>query len=360
MSYDIYLPSYSIGEDVYERVKEVCAGNGSRAVVIGGHRAMAAVRDKLLKALCGSGIEITAWEYYGGEASYENVDRLSALETVKNADYIWGVGGGKATDTAKAVADVLKKNIYTFPTIASNCSACTSVSIMYREDNTFLRPYFFAKPPAHAFIDTQIIAAAPHKYMWAGMGDTYAKYFESTVSSRDEEVPHYVAQGVASSYMCYEPIMRYGYKGYTDHQNGLSSYEFEQVVLSIIVSTAVASILLTTDKVIDYNTGLGHAIFYALTAYPHIEKYHLHGEVVAYGILILLLVDGDEENFRRVYDFNKSVGLPVCLSDIGMSESELPKLVSATLAMKDIEHNPYKITEDMLMKAFFKLEEIND
>ena len=61
MSYDIYLPSYSIGEDVYERVKEVCAGNKSRAVVIGGHRAMAAVRDKLLKAICGSGM-LGSWQ----------------------------------------------------------------------------------------------------------------------------------------------------------------------------------------------------------------------------------------------------------------------------------------------------------
>lgn len=359
MSYNIYLPSYSIGTDVYENIASICKAYGTKAVVIGGKRAMAAVKAKIEKAIANSGIEILDWQFYGGEASYENVEMLSTLDTVKNADYIWAVGGGKATDTAKALADVIKKNIFTFPTIASNCSACTSVSIMYKPDGSFLKPYFFAKPPMHAFIDTEIIAAAPHKYMWAGMGDTYAKYFESSVSARDEEVPHYVAQGVASSLMCYEPIMKYGVKGYNDHCNGVSSYEFEQVVLSIIVSTAIASILLTTDKIIDYNTGLGHAIFYALTSYPHIEERHLHGEVVAYGILILLLVDKDIENFRRVYDFNKSVGLPVCLKDIELTNEEIGKLTKAALAMKDIEHNPYTITEDMLIQAFMSLEEYN-
>lgn len=35
----------------------------------------------------------------------------------------------------------------------------------------------------HAFIDTEIIAKAPCQYMWAGIGDTYAKYYEATISS---------------------------------------------------------------------------------------------------------------------------------------------------------------------------------
>lgn len=33
----------------------------------------------------------------------------------------------------------------------------------------------------HAFIDTEIIAKAPAQYMWAGIGDTYAKYYEATI-----------------------------------------------------------------------------------------------------------------------------------------------------------------------------------
>lgn len=96
---------------------------------------------------------------------------------------VFGVGGGKALDTVKCLCITDDKPVFTFPTIASNCAACTSVSIMYNEDGTFLKPNFFVRPAMHAFIDTEIIAKAPAQYMWAGIGDTYAKYYEATISS---------------------------------------------------------------------------------------------------------------------------------------------------------------------------------
>ncbi len=44
---------------------------------------------------------------------------------------VFGVGGGKALDTVKCLCITDDKPIFTFPTIASNCAACTSVSIIY-------------------------------------------------------------------------------------------------------------------------------------------------------------------------------------------------------------------------------------
>ena len=40
-----------------------------------------------------------------------------------------------------------------------------------------------------------------------------------------------------------------------------------------------------------YNGGIAHALFYGLTKRKHIEKGHLHGEVVSYGTLVNLMVD---------------------------------------------------------------------
>ena len=51
---------------------------------------------------------------------------------------VFGVGGGKALDTVKCLCITDDKPVFTFPTIASNCAACTSVSIMYNSDGTFL------------------------------------------------------------------------------------------------------------------------------------------------------------------------------------------------------------------------------
>lgn len=355
-NYSINLPSYSIGTDIYKKIPEICRPYGSRIIAVGGHRAMAAVREQLIEAAAGSGLEILDFIWFGGECTFEQVDRLMSLLQVQKADMIFGIGGGKALDTAKTLAVKMNKPVFTFPTIASNCAACTSVSIIYNTDGSFKQPFFFPKPAQHAFIQTSVIANTPTEYMWAGMGDTYAKYFESTISARGDELVHYIAMGVGMSHLCYEPLMKYGKQALDDQKAGISSYAFEQTVLCIVVTTALVSNFVTADHRIDYNTGLGHAVYYALTSFPHIEEKHLHGELVCYGILLLLLIDGQKEEFKRVFDFNKSVKLPVCMADVEITENDLEAVVKQAISMKDIEHNPYEITEEMLMGAVRELE----
>jgi glycerol dehydrogenase len=310
----------------------------------------------LLSAVENSNITITDVLWFGGEACYENVNSLMNEENVKSADMLFGVGGGKALDTVKALGEKTGKPVFSFPTIASNCASVTSVSIMYTKQGVFKEPYFISKPPVHSFVHIDTLAKSPYRYMWAGMGDTYAKYFESTVSSRGEDtLVHYHRLGVVISQMCLEPILKYGTKALEDNKRGVASYEFEQTVLSIVITTGIASIFLTAEHIIDYNTGLAHGIFYGLTSFPHIEERHLHGEVVGFGVLILLLVDKQYDMFKRLYAFNESVSLPVSIDDIEITQEQVPEVISKAVLMKDSEHNPYKITEDMLRKAFEKL-----
>ena len=302
-------------------------------------------------------MEILDFRWYGGEASRENVDALLALPCVQAADMIFAVGGGKALDTGKTVGYRTGKPVFTFPTIASTCAACTAVSILYHPDGSFAGPCFLPAPPVHCFICTPVIAAAPPRYLWAGLGDTYAKYFESTMSARGDDLAPYHDLGVGVSRMCLDPILRHGGQAMADHRAGRNTDALEQVILAVIVNTAIASILLTADHIIDYNTGLAHAIFYALTAFPelHIERDHLHGEVVGFGVLILLLADGQEEMFRTMLAFHRAVGLPVRPEDIGVSREDLERVLPRVLTMHDIDHNPYPVTLPMLREAFAKL-----
>ena len=357
--YSITLPSYSIGEQVYKQIPTVCAPFGATAVVIGGHQAMAAVRERLLAAIQGSAVTITDFVWYGGEASRENIAALAENPAVAAADMIFAVGGGKALDTGKAYGEESGKPVFTFPTIASTCAATTAVSILYHADGTFLAPDFHKAPPVHAFILPSVIAAAPRRYIWAGMGDTYAKYFEAEMSSRGEALVHYHALGVNVSRMCLDPLLTYGAQAMADIDAERCTYAVEQVILAIIVTTGIASILLTAEHIVDYNSGLAHAVFYALTAWPHIEARHLHGEVVGFGVLILLLTDGNLDGFRQMYAFNRSVGLPTALSQVEMTGADVEKLVPLVAKMPDIAHNPYTITEEMLRKAFADLDYYN-
>ena len=65
--------------------------------------------------------------------------------------------------------------------------------------------------------------------------------------------------------------------------------------------------------------------------------------MVSYGVLNLLLVDGNEEDFKKVYEFSKSVGLPTKLKDLEFDSSQLEEIAKIAVEMKDIDHNPYKI-----------------
>lgn len=357
-NYEMHLPSYSIGSRIYDKIANVCKDYGTKVLLIGGRRALAASEKKIRDAIQESSLEIIGTELYGTDCTYSAVEKLRALKLYQECDMVFAVGGGKALDTCKLLCIEDDKPIFTFPTIASNCAATTSVSIVYNEDGTFLKPHFFIRPAMHAFIDTEIIANSPTQYMWAGIGDTYAKYYEATISSRDEVLEHFTALGVNISQMCKDPVLKYGKKAYEDQKNHVASYELEQIVLAIVVTTGIASIFLTRDFTPDYNSGLAHGIFYALTKYPVIEENHLHGEVVGFGVLFALLCDGQKEEFEKVYRFNQSIGLPTSLEDIDITEEEFKETIPRLPHMSDVRHYPYRITEDMMYAAWEELKKM--
>lgn len=88
--------------------------------------------------------------------------------------------------------------------------------------------------------------------------------------------------------------------------------EFKQVVLTIIVNTGMVSNLV--DEF--FNGGIAHSVFYGLTTLPSVEKDHLHGEVVAFGILVQLLIEEKYEEYSLLLDFYKTLKLPISLKEI--------------------------------------------
>ena len=74
---------------------------------------------------------------------------------------------------------------------------------------------------------------------------------------------------------------------------------------------------------------------------------------------IRMLADGQEEMFEKMLAFNRSVGLPTRLADIGITQDDLEKVLPQVLSMPDIAHNPYPVTLEMLSGAFRKLQDKN-
>lgn len=354
---NVLFPGYTVGSgaETYEKLGELCARYGTKAVVIGGEKALAAIKPYLTEAIKGTNIEILGYEWFGGVASYENGERLLALDTVKNADMIFACGGGKAIDCCKYVAMQSKKPFFTFPTIAATCAATTAIAVMYYPNGVQKDVFVGPRPAIHNFINLEIIANAPEVYLWAGIGDTLAKYTEVPFSSRGLELGHKDALPVVMSSMTGDPLLKYGTKAMQDVKDKKSSFELEQTVLAIVLTSGLISYLID----INLNSGMGHAIFYGMTVLPQIEERHLHGEVVSYGVLCMLMMDKQMEKLEEIYKFMKSIGLPTKLADMEVSIDEIEPVLDSAITKYDIEVGPYKITKELMRQAILDLEEYN-
>jgi len=111
-NYEMHLPSYSIGSDVYGQIKEICSPFGTKVLIISGVKSYEASASKLLRAMEESGFTLIGQEYFGGECTYANVEQLRALAVYKEADMVFAVGGGKCLDTCKCLCIEDKKPIF--------------------------------------------------------------------------------------------------------------------------------------------------------------------------------------------------------------------------------------------------------
>lgn len=119
---------------------------------------------------------------FSGEATREEVDRLKKLAKEKGADVIVGLGGGKAIDTSKTVAN--GHNLIVCPTIAATDAPTSHSAVLYTEDHQFDDYAYFIQNPSVVLMDTTVIAQAPTRFLIAGMGDALATYYEARATRR--------------------------------------------------------------------------------------------------------------------------------------------------------------------------------
>lgn len=301
--------SYIIDKDIKEELKKELE-SFNNILIIGGETSLASIDKKLKYALTNQTYTI---ELYGKECSHFNVERILAKNLDKKFDIVVGIGGGKALDTAKLVAFKLGINILTIPTIAATCAATSSLSVVYNQNGAFTEIINFSAPPLKTFIDLETLKNAPKKYIWAGMGDTLAKFYEVDIKSRwsinsRKELSYQSTLGRTISTLCRELILKYGENAFYSSDIG---EEFKNVILAIIVNTGY-----TSNLVEEYlNGAIAHSVCYGLGNIHSIEKNHLHGELVAYGILIQLLVEDNYSEYEKLIDFYNKLKYPTKLED---------------------------------------------
>lgn len=347
---------YSIGPDCYGEIGRFARPLGTRVLILGGRTALAAAGASIEEAIkkTAPDMEIMDTVIYGTECTWERIRELEDSYRGQNVHMIFGVGGGKAADTAKTVAFDLGIPVFTFPTIASNCAAMSAMSVIYRPDGSFSDFYFQDRPAVHCFMNTRIMLEAPRKFVRAGMGDTIAKYFECHFSARGDELDFHSALGREISNLCYERIHTYAEKALKELDAGVPGDAFTQVALTIVVNTGLVSHCVEDC----YNCAVAHSVCYGLDLLPGVPERWLHGDLVGYGVLVQLALDGKEEERKEVRALLTLLGIPVTLAQMGVAcrRESLGAVLRETVSGPDMEHIPYKVTEDMIWDAMVRVE----
>lgn len=305
---------------------------------------------------------------FKGECSTKEVKRLQDVAKQNKCDCIIGLGGGKAIDTAKCVAE--GNNLIIVPTIAATDAPTSHSAVLYTEDGAFDSYAYFKQSPSVVLIDTEVVAKAPVRFLVSGMGDALSTYFEARANvasyssvnaglpcgSREGSCPP--AKSTKAAYalatLCYETLLEDGVKAKLACESKVVTPALENII--------EANILLSGLGFESCGLAAAHAIHDGLTLLEGTHKY-FHGEKVAFGTLVqLVLENAPMEEIEQVLDFCLSVGLPICLEDIGVksiSNEEL-KAVAAKSCIKEesIHAMPFPISEQAVAAAIITADKL--
>ncbi|MHA5067286.1 iron-containing alcohol dehydrogenase family protein [Cetobacterium somerae] len=289
--------------------------NYNNILVIHGDKSLLSIKNEFFKTLKDKNFHLV---HYGNECCHSIVNSTLHNLNDNTYDLILGIGGGKSIDASKVMMDKLNIPLFTIPTIASTCAAVSYISVMYEENHVFQELYFLKRPPHKTFINLDTLIAAPKKYLWAGIGDTLAKYYEMNLKARGKRLNFNTTMGEKLSHLCKETMLNYGKHALS---TSIVDVDFKEVAGVILVTTGIVSNLIDFK----YNGALAHAIFDALTKIKRVEEEHLHGEVVAFGILIQLQLEGNHEELNNLLNFYKEINLPTTLKEIVVKNEYLEK-----------------------------------
>ncbi|NEQ84919.1 MAG: iron-containing alcohol dehydrogenase family protein, partial [Moorea sp. SIO2I5] len=289
---------------------------------------------------------------YSPDCSEKSLAKLSEAVAAHQSDLIIGIGGGKALDIAKILAHQCQLPVVTVPTSAATCAAWTALSNIYSDQGAFLYDVGLDHCPDLLVLDYSLIQTAPQRTLVAGIGDALAKWYEASVSSGSATDTLIIA-AVQQARVLRDILFQKS----VDALSQPGSEVWREVVDATVLLAGVIGGLGGARC----RTVAAHAVHNGLT---HIPAAHdsLHGEKVAYGILVQLrleeMLQGNQlaaSARQQLLKFYAELGLPQTLQDLGLGSITLAQLQKAAEIAcgenSDIHRLPFKVLPEQLMAA---------
>jgi uncharacterized oxidoreductase len=188
---------------------------------------------------------------------------------------------------------------------------------MYDESGNFIRVDYHKRSSYLTLVDPLFLLSSPIEYMKSGIGDTLAKWYEAEAVIRNTEAPPLMAQaGLRQAEYIRDLLLRYSEAAVESMEKGRLSLPF--------IHTA-ETIIMLAGTVGGYGGRLcrmagAHAVHNGLSFLQETHQV-LHGQKVAYGILVQLALENRSHEIEELLPFYRRLGFPVSLFDLGIRDS---------------------------------------
>ncbi len=275
----ISTPSiYKSGPDVLEEFGEVVslfANTNKKVLLIFSGKAKEKIGAQIYEQLKLKDI-LYKEEIFTGFPSERQAKEYTGIAEKEEVDVLIGLGGGRTMDVTKAAGTFAKRPVITVPTIAATCAAWAAVSILYTDEGDYDRGFMNPKSPVAILADTKVIAKAPIRYLKAGMADTLAKWYEP--SYKDELCDVISAHGAK---LAYDTIRNLSKKVLAQAEKDEADEDTIRIVDAIIYLAGFVGSFIGTKAF----SGIAHPFYHNGRGVLGTRQ-KLHGEVVAYGLVL--------------------------------------------------------------------------
>ena len=333
------------------RLTQLC----QRPFVLGRSRATQVLRDQLSSDLEGLGLTVTA-SNLRFDCCELDLQRLAA--EAQSCDAILAAGGGKVLDAGKLLAHRLKLPCITVPLSASTCAGWTALANLYTPEGAFESDVVLDRCPDLLIFDHGFVRQAPPRTLASGIADALAKWYESSVSSAKSS-DGLVQQAVQMARVLRDQLLIDSPLAVEDSMSAAWERTAEACGLTAGVMGGLGGARCRTVA--------AHAVHNGLTQLPACHHV-LHGAKVGFGILVQLRLEERLGNnrlaaqaHRQLKPVLESLGLPVCLDDLGLADASPGDLQTvcefACQDGSDLHHLPFTVTPAALLDALVGVSE---
>ena len=339
------------GKGAWSKSIETITNLCKRPLIIGRSRATKTIRTTFKSDLLIRGIEAKSFELKH-DCCELDINNAYQFSKNHNCDGIISAGGGKVLDAGKLIADQLGIKCITVPLSASTCAGWTALSNIYTSDGKFVKDVTLKSCPNLLIFDHTIVRSAPPKTLASGIADAVAKWYESSLTSNSSQ-DGFVQQAVQMARVLRDQLFLNGFTAFKDPL----SNSWETVAEGCALTAGIIGGLGGSRC----RTAAAHPIHNGLTQLSY-KKKPLHGELVAFGLLVQLRLEEKNSNTQlpkqaksQLINFLSQLNLPTSIESINLKNATSEELQKACqFACKDdsdIHRLPFPVNAKGILEA---------